>query len=152
MASAAEAAPRLEDLPPRIVFFDGVCTFCDGAVRWLMDRDPDAKLRYAPLQGATAETVRTAFPGTFPVDIDTMVYLRPGPHGAPALLLRSRAIFAVLRELGGAWGWLGGALALLPQPFTDWGYHHFVRNRYRWFGKMDACRVPTAEDRERSLD
>jgi predicted DCC family thiol-disulfide oxidoreductase YuxK len=30
-------------------------------------------------------------------------------------------------------------------------YRGFARNRYRWFGRRDACMVPSAADRERFL-
>ena len=45
--------PELESLPARIVFFDGVCAFCDHAVRWLQARDPRGRFHFAPLQGDT---------------------------------------------------------------------------------------------------
>jgi len=30
-------------------------------------------------------------------------------------------------------------------------YRWVARNRYRWFGKRDSCRVPSPEERERFL-
>jgi predicted DCC family thiol-disulfide oxidoreductase YuxK len=138
----------LRELPERIVFFDGVCNFCDGSVRWLMDRAP--RLHFAPLQGDTAATVRACFPDRFPEDIDTIVYLRPNAHGAPEIALRSDAVFDILREVGGGWGMLAG-LRVLPHALCEWAYRVLARNRYRWFGRMDDCRIPSAEERARSL-
>ena len=90
-----------------------------------------------------------ALPGRFPADIDTIVLLdQSGPE--PVVELRSRAIFRICRELGGSvrhWA----RLQVLPSWLTDLLYRGFVRIRYRAFGKLDACRVPTPEERERFL-
>lgn len=140
--------PDLQGLPPRILFFDGVCAVCDRTVDWLLARDRQGVLRFATLQGETARRVATALPD-FPRDIDTVVLLdQSGPE--PVLELRSRAIFAVLGALGGElrhWA----RLAVLPRWLTDLLYRAFVRIRYRTFGKLDACRVPTPEERARFL-
>lgn len=150
MATAAPVARALRDLPPRIVFFDGDCAFCDGRVRWLIERDPEARLRFAPLQGPTAAAVRAAFPERFPDDLDTLVYLRPDEHGRPDIRLRSAAVFEILQEVGGPASWLAW-LRLLPRALTDRAYRIFARHRYRWFGRLDACPVPTPEQRARAL-
>jgi predicted DCC family thiol-disulfide oxidoreductase YuxK len=156
-SSSSEPAPAhdsLATLPDRIVFFDGACAFCDESVRWLRARDPEARLHFAPLQGETAARVRRAFPGRFPTDIDTIVYLRPvlrsGGGKERELLLRSAAIFALLAELGGAWRWLA-LLRFLPRALTDLGYGFFARHRYRWFGTLEACDLPTPDERLREL-
>jgi predicted DCC family thiol-disulfide oxidoreductase YuxK len=144
----AEAA-ALASLPPRIVFFDGICPFCDGAVRWLVDRDPSGRFHFAPLQGETAARLRSAFPGEFPAEVDTMAYVER--RGSDThIALRSQAVFRLCEELGGGWrvvAWLRA----LPRWLTDFGYRAFASNRYRMFGHVDACAVPTPEQRERLL-
>lgn len=142
---------ELSALPARIVFFDGLCAFCDGLVPWLIERDPSERLRFAPLQGPTADIVRRAFPGRFPEEIDTMVYLHPGdgPDGR-ALSLRSTAALEVCAELQGGWRWLR-LLRWLPRFLRDLGYRLFGAYRYRIFGKLDACRIPAPGERARVL-
>jgi hypothetical protein len=49
-----------------------------------------------------------------------------------------------VRVLGPPWSWLR-VLAALPRPLRDAGYDFVARNRYRWFGKKDACPMPRAE-------
>ncbi len=148
LSASSEA---LSQLPPRIVFFDGVCAFCDSAILWLIERDPDARLHFAPLQGQTAEVVRRIFPDRFPADIDTMVYLRPGdgPDGRQ-ISLRSAAAFDLCDEIGGPWKWVA-RLRWVPRFLTDLAYRLFATNRYRMFGKLDACDIPSPEDRARLL-
>lgn len=128
----------------RLVLFDGECAFCDGAVRWLMQRDPDRLLRFAPLQGETAARLRRRHP-SLPRDVDSLVFVE-ARDGTERLLLRSEAVFRVcelLDALPAGLRWL----ARLPRPLADLGYRIFARLRYRVFGRLDACRLPSPEER-----
>jgi predicted DCC family thiol-disulfide oxidoreductase YuxK len=40
----------------------------------------------------------------------------------------------------------------MPRPLRDWLYNRLARNRYRWFGRRDACYLPTPELAPRFLD
>ena len=146
MAEAIASEPRA--LPARLVLFDGVCGFCDDAVRWLLAHDPVGRLHFAPLQGETAARLRRLHP-EIPGDLDTLVYVE-SEGGRSRVYLRSQAIWRTCAQLSGPWRWLAW-LRLLPRPLSDAGYRFFARNRYRWFGQLDACRIPDAEERRRFL-
>jgi predicted DCC family thiol-disulfide oxidoreductase YuxK len=66
------------------------------------------------------------------------------------VVLRSRAVLQVCRQLQPPPAWLRW-VAWLPTPLTDLGYRLFVRFRYRLFGKLDECRVPSDAERARFL-
>lgn len=136
----------MESIPPRLVFFDGVCRFCDGAVRWLLERDPEGRLHFAPLQGEAATALRERHP-VFPTDLETLVYVETDASGE-RVYLRSDAIFRVVAQIRSPWRYLG-RLRWLPRVFTDAVYRVFVRNRYRIFGKFDECVIPDADVRAR---
>ncbi|RME58755.1 thiol-disulfide oxidoreductase DCC, partial [Candidatus Parcubacteria bacterium] len=36
-------------------------------------------------------------------------------------------------------------------PLRDGVYFWVARQRYRWFGRRETCRLPSAEERERFL-
>lgn len=133
----------------RLILFDGVCVFCNRAVRWLVRHDPDGRFHYAPLQGETAADLRSRHP-EIPEAIDTLVYV-DASSGEELVHLRSESLLRVCAELGGAFRWLTWA-RFLPRWLTDAGYAAFVRYRYRLFGKLDSCALPTPEERERILD
>lgn len=135
-----------QPLPARLVLYDGVCGFCDGAVRWLMARDPEGRFHFAPLQGETAAALRRRHPA-IPEDLETMVYVESGPDGE-RIHLQSGAVFAIVGELDGPWRLLA-FLRWLPRPFSDACYRLFARYRYRIFGKLDACPVPDPSVRAR---
>lgn len=121
-----------------VVLFDGVCNLCHGAVRFLLERDPAARLRFASLQSDVGRAL-LAERGLDADALDTIVYVdADGAH------LRSDAALRIVRDLGPPWSWLR-VLAALPRPLRDAGYDFVARNRYRWFGKKDACPVPRPE-------
>jgi len=144
MAEAVASGPSA--LPARLVLYDGVCGFCDGAVRWLLEHDPAGRLSFAPLQGETTARLRRLHP-EIPIDLETLVLVESAP-GRSRVFLRSDAIWRVCAELAGPWRWLA-CLRWLPRSLSDYGYGHFARRRYRWFGRLEACRVPDAAERGR---
>lgn len=122
-----------------IVYFDGVCGFCNHTVNFLMARDPQQRLRFAPLQGATAAA---RLPDTLRASLNTLVFQRGGSS-----YVRSAAVVRILLTLGGVWAVAGVLLWLVPLPLRDLGYRCFARVRYRLFGKHDACRLPSPAER-----
>ena len=140
------AHSRPQALPERVVFFDGVCGFCNQAIRWLMDRDPDRRLHYASLQGDAAAAARTRH-AEFPRDVDTVVLLERGSDGE-RIHLRSDAVLRIIAAIDTPWRRLAW-LRVLPRPILDWGYRLFARHRYRMFGQLDACPTPSEDERAR---
>ena len=127
------------------LFYDGRCGLCHGAVKFAMKRDPGATLfRFAPLQSTTFERLidsatRAAVP-------DSLVILTSGGD----VLVRSDATIHLLRRIGGGWGALGGAIAMLPRAIRDAAYNAVAAVRDRIFGrKQDLCPVMTPEERKR---
>ncbi|MEZ4323382.1 MAG: DCC1-like thiol-disulfide oxidoreductase family protein [Myxococcota bacterium] len=134
-------------LPDRLVLFDGDCAVCDRTVQFLLDRDPEGRLSYAPLQGPTGQAVLGRHPELRA--LDTLVFVEQEPSGE-RVTVHSHAVFSMLRALPGPWAHVG-RLAWLPRPLTDLGYRTFAALRYRVFGKVDACRVPKPEEVARFL-
>jgi predicted DCC family thiol-disulfide oxidoreductase YuxK len=132
-------------LPPRIILYDGVCGLCHRMVRWLLAHDREGRFYYAPLQGDTAGRLRAAQPDTFPSGLDSVVYLEGG-----RLYLRSKAFVHAARHLAPPWRWFYH-LRWVPSFLLDPLYWLVARTRYRLFGKVDSCQVPSTEQRERIL-
>ena len=136
-------------LPARVVFFDGLCGLCDRTVQMLLERDTDQRLCFAPLQGLTAQRLRESYASAFPADADSLVFL-DNTRGTPRFLVRSKASFAIAREVPSLrrWAWL----SLVPRPLTDLAYRALAALRYRLFGQLEACRVPRPDQASRFLD
>lgn len=129
-----------------IVFFDGLCGLCDGFVQFLLEEDRVGAFRFATLQGELA--AKTLPPGSAAVAIDTVAVRTQDGR----TLERSAAVLFILRQMGGIWRVLGTVLRPVPPPLRDAVYRGIAKIRYRVFGKLDACRIPTAAERNRFLD
>ena len=126
-----------------IIFFDGVCGMCNAFVNLIMRVDRKKTFLFAPLQGSTA-TAMLPPQGADP-QAWSMIYVdEAGRHD------QSDASLEVYRRLGGVWGLLG-LMRHVPRSLRNPVYRVIARNRYRWFGKRETCRIPTADERARFL-
>ena len=121
------------------MYFDGVCNLCNRFVDFVIRHDRNRRYRFASLQGETA--TRRLPPALIGPKLETIVLERAGE-----LRFRSDAALAILSGLGGPWR-LMGALRVFPTGLGDWVYEWIARNRFRWFGRRDSCRVATVEER-----
>lgn len=121
-----------------VILFDGHCNLCSGLVRFVIARDPRRRFRFAALQSDAGRKIMVAH-GRDAGDRDSVLLLQYG-----RLYSRSAAALRIARGLKGAWPLLA-AFLVLPAPLRDIVYRWIARNRYRWFGKQDACMMPTPE-------
>ena len=126
-----------------IVYFDGVCGFCNARIDFLLRHDQQRKLRFSPLQG---ETAAKYLPPELREDLETLVVTEGGKT-----FVRSEAALRAMKQLGGVWGCLAGAGLIVPRVIRDGVYQVIARNRYRWFGKLPQCRLPTSEEQPQFL-
>ena len=132
------------NIPERLVLFDGVCNLCNRSVRFIIRHDPHGRFRFAPLQHPRLRTLLPA--GSLPTGTpESVLYMRQG-----RLYTHSSAALWILRDLGGGWRLLWAGI-IVPRPLRDAVYRWVARNRYRWFGRREACMVPTPDLRERFL-
>jgi predicted DCC family thiol-disulfide oxidoreductase YuxK len=127
-----------------VVLFDGVCNFCNRSVNFILDHDARRRFRFAALQSDAGQAVLRHF-GLRTDDFDTAVLVERG-----RAYTKSSAALRIARNLGGWWS-LFAVLLAIPPFLRDAAYDLLARNRYRWFGKADNCRVPTPEIRDRFL-
>jgi predicted DCC family thiol-disulfide oxidoreductase YuxK len=127
----------------RIMYFDGHCNLCNGAVDFLIRRDHQARLKFASLQG---ETARTRLPAEVVQNLGTMV-LAEGDK----LYTESDAALRAAAQVGVGYSFLAHVLLWIPSFVRNPVYRFIARNRYRWFGRRDTCRLPSPEERQRFL-
>jgi predicted DCC family thiol-disulfide oxidoreductase YuxK len=127
-----------------IVVFDGTCALCSGWVRFLLRRDRRAGFRFAAMQDEVGRDLLVSH-GIDPADPVSFLLV----DGDDAWH-DSGGVIEVLRRLGGVWR-AAVVLRIVPHALRDRAYRLLARNRYRVFGRMDACMVPPAEARARFL-
>jgi predicted DCC family thiol-disulfide oxidoreductase YuxK len=134
-------------MAPAVVFYDGVCGFCDHTVRFVLRHDDAAAFRFAPLQSDYAAAVLSRH-GRDASDLDTVCLLVDPDGPGERLLARSDAVFAIFAGLGGFWR-IVALGRFVPRPLRDAAYGAFARRRYRWFGRFEQCQLPSPRLRER---
>lgn len=126
-----------------IVAFDGECLMCSRSVRFLAERDRHQRLRFVPLQSPFGQQIEKQA-GT--EKLSTMVMKR-----GDEVLSRSDGALTVLQALGGGWALLAGIARLFPRVLRDAVYDFIAARRHRWFGKGDACAMPSEALRQRLI-
>jgi len=128
-----------------VIFFDGFCNLCNGAVQFTIERDRKNIFRFASLQSDYAHQKLSA-------------HLLGSTYGQSMVLVeegqiyeRSTAALRVARRLGGLWPLLYG-LIIIPSFIRDGVYNYVGKNRYKWFGKQESCWVPTPALASKFLD
>jgi predicted DCC family thiol-disulfide oxidoreductase YuxK len=130
---------------PDIVIFDGVCNLCAHSVQFILRHEASAHFLFAPLQSPAGARLLATY-GFSPDDTKTFVLVADGKA-----YVKSDAAIRVAKRLRGAWK-LIGVVRVIPRPMRNWIYDVVAHNRYRWFGRTEACMIPTPELRSRFLE
>ncbi len=128
-----------------IILFDGVCNLCNGSVNFIIDRDPKQVFRFASLQSPLGQEMVTRF-GFSPTELSSLILV----DGQTAHR-RSSAALRIASRLTFPWNCLVVGL-IVPRFLRDFVYNVIAKNRYRWFGKTETCRLPTPDRLHRFLD
>lgn len=128
------------------MLFDGVCNLCNGAVQFILDHDRTQQLRFASLQSDAGRALLREHGIPVPEGDPDSIVLVEGGHAydksSAALRVASHMTFPF---------WLARAFVIVPAFLRDLVYAFIARNRYRWFGKTNECRIPTPELRARMV-
>ena len=135
-----ESMARTADDRP-VVVFDGVCNLCNSSVDFIVRHDEDAVFALAANQSDAAQELL----GERAADTDTIALVENGE-----VHYRSAAVLRIARRLPWPWRMAYGFI-VVPRPIRDAAYRFLAKNRYRWFGKKDSCRLPTEAEASRFL-
>ena len=127
-----------------VLLFDGVCNLCNRWIQFVINRDPEATFRFAPLQSRVAQEL-LAGAGYEGETLDSVVLIDDGNYYD-----KSDAVIRTARHLGGVYRLLG-PFGLFPARLRNIFYDFVAARRYRWFGKREACMMPTPENKKRFL-
>lgn len=127
-----------------LVLYDGTCGLCARSVRWILRHESDHELKFAPIQGETTDALRGKYPN-IPQTVDSVILIEGGRAH-----LRSKALLYLGKHLRAPWRWLY-AFRWLPGFVLNGIYRIVAALRYRLFGRVDACELPSPENRARFL-
>ena len=132
-----------------VIVFDGVCVLCNGWVGFLLRHDRAGRYRFAAMQSDAGRAL-LATHGLDPDDPASFLLIEHDVAQAARVSTDSDAIRRVLVGLGGVWR-VAHVIALVPRRLRDVAYRVIARHRYRWFGRHEACLLPSPEHRQRFL-
>jgi predicted DCC family thiol-disulfide oxidoreductase YuxK len=128
----------------KIVLFDGVCNFCNSSVNFIIDHDKHNRFKFAALQTEAGQELLKKH--NLPTeDFDSFILVDGDRY-----YKKSSASLHTVKEFPGLWKLLY-AFIIVPPFIRDIFYNIIAKNRYKWFGKRDECRMPTKELREKFL-
>ena len=131
------ASTDLFEKDPRpVVLYDGVCNLCNGAVNFVLDMDPEERLRFAALQSKAGRALLERS-GRSPDDISSIVLVTKDEA-----YVKSAAVITIAQVLRHPLSFVARlAQLLIPTAIADWTYDLVAGNRYKILGRRDQCRL-----------
>jgi len=123
----------------KIILFDGVCNLCNSSINYVIDHDKKDVFRFVSLQSDLGKVIQE-YLGIENTSLDTIILYVPDE----AYYIKSTAALKVINEFSGIWK-LTQLFLILPSSIRDIVYNYVAKNRYKWYGKEDSCRIPTPE-------
>lgn len=126
----------------KIILFDGVCNFCNATVNFILKKDKQEIFRFSPQQSEQGRRLLEQH-GKADTALKTIVFI-----DGDEWLEGVEAVISITRQLRG-YSWLSILLRIIPWKISNALYAFIARNRYRWFEKRDACRLPEPGEQQR---
>lgn len=126
------------------VLFDGVCNFCNASINFVIDRDKKGIFKFAALQSDIGQEILKKY-GLKQTNFDSIILEKEGK-----IYQKSDAALEIARNMDGLWK-VFYIFKIIPSFLRNPVYNLIAKNRYRVFGRTDACRIPTPELKARFL-
>ncbi|UOX33400.1 thiol-disulfide oxidoreductase DCC family protein [Flavobacterium sediminilitoris] len=132
---------EIKDIPKnkKVILFDGVCNLCDSSVQFIIKHDKKDIFRFTAIQSEIGQEI-IKHTGINTESIDSIILYEPGI----AYYYKAEAALLIARELKGIYK-LISYLNFLPKVIKNGVYDYIAKNRYKWYGKKEACMIPTPE-------
>lgn len=129
----------------KIILFDGVCNLCNSSVNFIIDNDHKNVFKFTSLQSEKGIDLLKKY-DLLDKNIDSVILVENDKA-----YVKSDAALKIAKTLGGKYKMFYG-LIILPAFIRNFFYDIIAKNRYKWFGKKDSCRIPTLELKSKFLE
>ncbi len=134
------------DLKQPIILFDGICNLCNGFVQFVLEREKNKKLTFAALQSEVGQILLKQHNLPLETTPSSIIFI----SSSKVAYTQSSAVLKMAKFLKKPW-YYATYLLFLPKPIRDFFYQIIAKNRYVFFGKTEACWLPTPELQSRFL-
>jgi len=137
----------IEDLKNnKIIFFDGVCNLCNGFIDFVIKRDSKKIIHYASLQSEVSKILMKNENINIGENFSTIYF-----YDAGKFYKQSSAILMIVKNLSLGYKLAASVCLIIPKGIRNAVYNYIAKNRYRFFGKKETCRLPSIEERNQFL-
>lgn len=116
-----------------LILVDGYCNLCDRAVKFLIRHDTCKQLQFVAMQSDKGQRLLQHY--SISLSLQSVVVIKDGQ-----LFLKSDAMIQACSSLNG-WPFLLSYMRFIPRFLRNWIYDCIARNRYKLFGKKEACKL-----------
>ena len=130
----------------KIILFDGVCNLCDASVQFIIKHDKKDVFRFVAIQSEMGQNI-IQYLGIDTSKTDSIILYEPDI----AYYFKAEAALRIARELN-SWHKILYLFIIIPDFMKNSVYNFIAKNRYKWYGKKEACMLPTTELKGKFLD
>ena len=123
----------------QLILFDGICNLCNASVLYVIKHDKANRFMFAPLQSEVGRQIIQKF-NVDPTKTDSILLYSE----EKGLTVKSTAALHIAKHLSFPRS-LMTVFFIVPTFIRNWVYDFVAKNRYKWYGKKDACMIPTPE-------
>lgn len=136
------------DIPKdkKLILFDGVCNLCNSSVQYVIKHDKNNTFMFTALQSDPGQKLIKAY-NIDTTKIDSILLYTP----EKGMDYKSTAALKIATKLGFPQN-IMGVFFIIPPFIRNWVYDYIAKNRYKWYGKKEACMIPTPELKSRFLE
>ena len=122
----------MEEIRP-VILFDGFCNLCSGTVDFLLKHDRKKQFSFISLQSVEGKLLILKY--QIPADTDSVILIKSN-----RIYFESEAFVEIVATLNFPWK-LISVIKFIPAQIRNSIYRWIAKNRYRWFGKRESCRI-----------
>ena len=127
-----------------VIIYDGFCVFCSRFINFLIKIDTKKQNTFTSISSEYSKNLlinKLNFQeiGKFIVYISN-----------EKVYTKSDAVLKIFIDLGGIYKAFT-LLKIVPSGLRNLIYNLFANNRYKWFGKLDECHLPSKEIADRFI-
>ncbi|NNC50589.1 MAG: DUF393 domain-containing protein [Flaviramulus sp.] len=130
----------------KLILFDGICNLCNNSVQYVIKNDKKNLFMFTAIQSETGKKIIEEFK-IDTAKTDSILLYTP----EKGIDYKSTAAIKIAYQLGFPQNLLG-IFYIIPPFIRNWVYDYIAKNRYKWYGKKDACMIPTPELKSKFLD
>jgi len=129
----------------KVILFDGICNLCNNAVNFIIKNDKKNIFQFAPLQGKYGIKIQNKYELDLK-EIDSIILI-----DGDKVFTRSTAALRIAKDLRAPY-FIFYIFIVIPVFIRNFIYDLIAKNRYKWFGKMESCMMPSNELKSKFFD